>query len=123
MTYILKNSSIAEYKKHLALEEKSKSTIEKYMRDIQNFYAYLSEDKNIDKEKVIHFKESLLENRAVSTANSAIAALNGLFSFLGWDELKVKPFKQQRRIFPILSYAVFKARDLRIDHAPEQRYC
>ena len=54
MTYILKNSSIAEYKKHLALEEKSKSTIEKYMRDIQNFYAYLSEDKNIDKEKVIH---------------------------------------------------------------------
>lgn len=99
MTYILKNSSIAEYKKHLALEEKSKSTIEKYMRDIQNFYAYLSEDKNIDKEKVIHFKESLLENRAVSTANSAIAALNGLFSFLGWMSLKLSLLSSSAAFF------------------------
>ena len=121
MTYILKNSSIAEYKKHLALEEKSKSTIEKYMRDIQNFYAYLSEDKNIDKEKVIHFKESLLENRAVSTANSAIAALNGLFSFLGGDELKVKPFKQQRRIFRDREKELNKAEYLRLLNAAKQR--
>lgn len=35
-------------------EERSKATIEKYMRDIHHFYEYLPENKTITKEIVLH---------------------------------------------------------------------
>ena len=36
---------------------------------------------------------------AVSTVNGKLAALNGLFSFLGWRECRVKPLRRQRELF------------------------
>ena len=121
MLYKIEILNLIEYKKHLILAEKSQSTIEKYMREIQRFYHALPPNKQIDKETVIHFKESLIENYAVSTANSIIAALNGLFAFMGWHELKVKPFKVQRRIFRDKNKELNKAEYLRLLNAAKRK--
>lgn len=99
MKRILTHELIEDYKKHLRLEEKSPGTVEKYMRDIYHFLNFLPKDKIVDKETVVRYKEELPKCYAVNTANSMLAAVNSLFSFLEWYECRVKAFRQQRRIF------------------------
>lgn len=103
MEHILTWEMMREYEKHLRLAEKSSSTIQKYLHDIWRFYEHLPRGKVFTKERVIAYKESLAEQYAISTANAILVALNGLFSFLGWRDCRVKPFKQQRCIFGIRS--------------------
>ena len=46
------------------------------------------------------WKAHLVQQRqAPSTINTALAALNGLFRFLGWEDCRAKFLKVQRRIF------------------------
>lgn len=99
MGYTITVRMIAQYEKQLVAAEKSHATIEKYLRDIKAFYVFLPKSGRVEKETVIAYKQRLEERRAVSTANAAIAALNGFFAFFQFDALKVKPLKQQRRIF------------------------
>ena len=64
-------------------EEKSENTIEKYLRDVRAFAAYLNSSE-ITKEAVIAYKNKLLsENYAVRSINSMLASINNLFVFLG----------------------------------------
>ena len=37
----IENKQIREFEKHLQMEEKSKATIEKYLRDIKAFFEYV----------------------------------------------------------------------------------
>ena len=99
MEHILKWEMVREYERHLRLAERSSGTIQKYLHDIRRFYQYLPRGKVLTKESVIAYKEELAAQYAVSTANAILVALNGLFSFLGWFDCRVKPFKQQRCIF------------------------
>ena len=99
MEHILTWEMVREYERHLRLAERSSGTIQKYLHDIRRFYQQLSRGKAVTKEMVIQYKENLAEQYAISTANAILVALNGLFSFLGWFDCRVKPFKQQRCIF------------------------
>lgn len=90
---------IEDYAKVLCMEEKSRLTIEKYIRDLKHFYYFLSENKRVDKECVISYKEYLREKYRVSSANSMLAALNGFFDYLGWEDCRVKQFKIQKVLF------------------------
>ena len=76
-------------------EERSQGTIETYRREIRAFAATLPENRVVTKEVVVAWKETLAKRYAVSTVNRKLAALNGLFSFLGWRECRVKPLRQQ----------------------------
>ncbi len=114
MMRIITPETLKKYELHLRMEEKSKGTIEKYMRDIRRFALFMPLNKEIDKEMVIEYKEYLAEQYAISTANSMIAAINGLFIHMGWYELKVKPFKQQRKIFRDKERELTKAEYLRL---------
>ena len=89
---------VAEYKEYLILEERCGATIEKYIRDVTAFAAYLQNEK-ITKEHVITYKKYLQERYAVRSVNSMLASINGLFSFLGWHDLKVKSLKMQHQVF------------------------
>ena len=44
-------------------------------------------------------EQLLTEHRAPPRINTALAALNGLFRFLGWEDCRAKFLKIQRRIF------------------------
>lgn len=89
-------------------EERSKATIEKYMRDIHHFYEYLPENKTITKEIVIAFKQSLLETYKATSANSMLTAVNSLLAYMGLSECKVKLQKIQKRIFQNDKYNLTK---------------
>ena len=90
--------AIAEFKEHLILEERSKTTVEKYIRDVKAFAAY-AQNGGITKETVIAYKKHLQETYAVRSVNSMLASLNSLFAFLGWHDLRVKSLKLQQQVF------------------------
>lgn len=89
---------ILNFENHLSEQEKSPTTIEKYIRDVRAFSAF-AERKTIAKETVILYKKYLQENYAVRSVNSMLASVNSLFSFLGWHDLKVKSLKLQQQVF------------------------
>lgn len=99
MERTLTQNKISNFYKWLQSEEKSENTIEKYIRDVTAFMAYLG-GSSITKEMVITYKSKLIdENYAVRSINSMLASLNSLFAFLGWVDLKVKSIKLQRQIY------------------------
>lgn len=91
-------SKLQKFALYLKEEEKSAATMEKYVRDVRFFSAFIGQEK-IDKEKVLAYKRKLGENYAVASANSMIAALNSFFRFCGWHDLCVKQFKIQRQMY------------------------
>lgn len=90
---------IALFFKHLRREEKSANTIEKYLRDIRAFAAYQKSAK-VSKETVIVYKNDLIsQGYATRSINSMLASLNSLFSFLGWNDCRVKSMKIQQQVY------------------------
>ncbi len=95
---ILTADIIENFRKNLELQEKSTSTIEKYIRDVKAFSVY-AENAAITKEKVIAYKKYLRNNYAVRSVNSMLASINSLFNSLEWHDLKVKSLKLQQQVF------------------------
>ena len=90
---------IAAFEEYLRTEEREQTTIEKYLRNIRVFAAWLGEAP-VTKTVVIAWKEHLLsEQYAPATVNAVIASLNAFFKFAGWEECRVKALRLQRRIF------------------------
>ena len=90
---------LAAYAAHLRAEERSPGTVGKYLRDVSAFACWLG-SAPVTKELAAAWKEHLLsQGYAPVTINSMLAAINGLFHFLGWDECRVKFLKVQRRLF------------------------
>ena len=112
---------ICQFKEHLALEERSKNTIEKYIRDINTFSEYVA-GAEITKETVIAYKKHLQENYAVRSVNSMLASMNCMFSFLGWHDLKVKSIKLQQQIYCPEGKELTKAEYTRLCKAAEKKH-
>lgn len=90
---------VESYSKLLILEEKSKLTIEKYLRDIKSFKMFINEEE-VTKESVIEYKRKLIsDNYALRSINSMLASINSFFDFTGWIDCKVKSIKIQQEIF------------------------
>ncbi len=118
---ILTSETIKHFKKHLHEEEKCENTIQKYLRDVRTFAAFLSGEQTT-KETIIAYKDKLLsENYAVRSINSMLASLNSLFAFLGWEECKVKSIKFQRQIYCPEEKELTKAEYVRLVHAAKQK--
>lgn len=98
MERTLSDSLAAAFEAHLLEEEKSRATIEKYMRDIRCFAAYIREG-TVDRAAVLAYKAALLRRYAVSSANSMLAALNAFFCFAGWDDLRIRLLRVQRQAY------------------------
>ena len=112
---------IAEFKKHLILEERSKITVEKYIRDVKAFAKY-TQKSAITKEIVIAYKKHLQENYAVRSVNSMLASINSLFSFLGWHDLRVKSLKLQQQVFCPEEKELTKAEYTRLCRTAERKH-
>ena len=89
---------IEEFKKFLISEEKSKATIEKYIRDIRTFSEWLC-GMNVDKSVVLEYKAYLVENYKPASVNSVLSSLNSFFVYSEWYDCKVKALKIQKQIF------------------------
>lgn len=91
--------NITVFKQYLCYEEKSAATKEKYLRSVRAFHSW-SGGLPITKETVTAWKCSLVEQKyAPSTINAMLAALNCLFTFMGWTEYCTKYLKVQHQMF------------------------
>lgn len=92
--------TIEGYLQKLAEDERSAATIDKYRRDLLRFRDFLHGSKHLDKNAVLRWKESLIEaGYASSSINVMLAPVNGMLSFAGRPELRVKFLKRQRSAF------------------------
>ena len=89
---------IVKFREYLLFEEKSKATVEKYIRDVTAFMGWVAE-RNVQKSIVLEYKKELVEKYAPRSVNSVISSLNAFFGYMGWQECKVKALKIQRQIF------------------------
>ena len=91
--------AVSDFKEFLKNEEREEATIEKYVREVRTFEKWLC-GRKLEKEAVIEWKEYLQkEGYAPVTVNAKISALNSFFSFMGWEELRVKFLRVQRQMF------------------------
>lgn len=118
---ILTEEMAKAFGKYLRREEKSENTVKKYLRDVRAFAAYLN-GAEVTKETVITFKSKLLgESYSVRSINSMLASLNGLFSFLGWEDCRVKSVKLQRQIYCPEEKELTKAEYMRLVDTAKQK--
>mgnify|MGYP002793691807 CR=1 FL=1 len=121
MNRILTEDLIKAYQRKLEDEEKAKLTVQKYIRDIQKFYRFLPDKKNITRERILSYKQYLKENYCVSSANSMLVALNLFLEYGGWGELRVRQFKIQRQFFCREDRFLSKSEYKRIVSAAEKK--
>ena len=97
--YNVTDEEIRGFCQHLRSEEREPETIEKYRRDVRAFATWL-QGREASKERVVEWKEHLRRSGyAPVTINSMLTAVNRFFRFLGWDELRVRSLRIQRRVF------------------------
>ena len=90
---------LAAYRKELESAERAAGTVEKYLRDLRQFAAWLG-GRGVSKELAAEWREHLLsEAYAPVTVNAMLSALNGFFRFQDWEDCRVKFLRIQRQIF------------------------
>ena len=95
----LTEERLAAYGERLRAEGRSPGTIENYLRHARAFAAWL-DGRAVDRELAAAWREQLAaRGYAPVTVNAMLAAVNGLFRFLGREECRVKFLKIQRRLF------------------------
>ena len=118
---ILNGQQIEKFQEYLREEEKSQVTIKKYLRDVRFFMVYAGE-KEITKELVISYKESLLEKGyAARSINSMLASLNSFLEFLSWTECKVKNIRTQKMVYCSEEKELTKEEYLRLLKAAKEK--
>ena len=96
---ILTSGQLISFKHQLRSEEREQSTIEKYIREVRLFQAWLA-GRVVTAEIVASWKGYLrTEGYKSDTINSKLSALNKFFKFMGWQELRIKYLKIQRKLF------------------------
>ena len=90
---------LAAFRRWLLEEEREPATIEKYLREVRAFAAWL-EGAPVTKEGATAWKARLTASGfQPGTVNGKLSALNKFFAFLGWPDCRVKYLKIQRRVF------------------------
>lgn len=116
-----RSSDIDAYCRTLRSRERSEATVEKYARALRAFALWLPAGKNVDKEVAMAYKSRLAAGYSPASVNAALAALNGFFSHMGWDDCRLKPLRIQRRVFSSGDRELSKGEYERLVAAAERR--
>ena len=92
------SEKIKEFESYLKENERTKNTIEKYIRDITAFAEWMK-GTEMTKELVLEYKAYISQKYAVASVNSMLSSLNSFFDFAELPQYKVKTIKMQRTIF------------------------
>lgn len=85
--------------KFLQEDERSAATVEKYLREVRLFAAFL-DGREVSKATVAQWKATLMrENYNPTTVNGKLSAIDRFLSFMGWEDCRVKRLRLQRRLF------------------------
>ena len=94
----LQETMIPPYETALREAEKSAATMEKYLHHVRQFVAH-DAGRKIDKALMLEYKTRLEKLYAPSSANAALAAVNGFLRFWGFESCCVRPFKVQKAVY------------------------
>ena len=90
---------ISAFASHLRALERSPATIACYLRHVRAFARWL-DGRAVDRIAVQDWKTHLTDSGAAPSAvNSKLAALHSFFAFQGWQALRVRYLRVQRRLF------------------------
>lgn len=92
------NGGLNQFRQYLREQEKSRNTIEKYVRDVRNFLNF-AEGRAPERELVLQYKEYLKQKYQPSSVNSMLIALNCYLRHIGKGESCVRTCRLQRKIF------------------------
>lgn len=87
---------LENYKQYLLTNEKALATVNKYCRDVSDFYEFI-EHAPITKELIIKYKDHLMHHSEykISTINSKLVALNTYLKYKKLDQYCVKTLRIQ----------------------------
>ena len=111
---------VKQYIKYLEQEEKSEATRRQYKRDILHFLSF-AKGQELTRELALRYKEELQSKHRAGSVNVKLAALNGFFSYLGREDLRVKRLRIQKRPFLPREKELSKAEYLRLLEAARQK--
>ena len=120
MDHYIKKEMLLQFKEKMIQDEKGSMTIQKYLRDVKAFCNFIGEERKVNKEIVVQYKNSLLQNYAPASINSMLAALNRFFKEMGWYDCTVKALKIQRVAFRDQEKELSKKEYLRLVGAAEK---
>lgn len=100
---------IVSFGQFLREDERSAATVEKYLREVRMFAAFLDSGE-VTKAAVAQWKANLLaENYNPTTVNGKLSAIDRFLAFMGWEDCRVKHLRLQRRLFRESSRELTKA--------------
>jgi site-specific recombinase XerD len=105
---------------YLRTDEKSGATVEKYLRDLRVFVAFAN-GRTVNKDLAVAYKGYLTQTRAVTSANSMIAALNAFFHFAGWQDCCIRQYKVQKAAYCPEEKELTKEEYIRLVHTANQK--
>ncbi len=114
MKHEISENLIEIFRMKLLEDEKSKATIDKYMKDVRMFFRTAERNGGVDKELVMAYKEFISGRYAPTSANSMLAALNCFFKKMGWYDCTVKLIKIQKDSFRAQEREMSKAEYYRL---------
>ena len=113
--------TLEEYMEHLRGQERSRATIAKYRHDVGMFLNWQGGEAAVTKERVIAYKQWLVQRYAPASVNSMLAALNGFLQFSGLEGCRVKALKIQRPLFRPTERELSRAEYLRLLDAAKEK--
>ena len=119
--YAMTPEQIESYAKTLRLEKRCEATVQKYVGAVTAFFDFLPEGKTVTKELALAWKAEISAKNAASTVNVMLSAVNRFFSFMSWDNLRVRRLKTQRRIYRDRDRELTKAEYARLLDAARRR--
>lgn len=95
---IITQADIRAFEQELYLNEKSRATVNKYVRAVEKLSEYMKGDK-ITKSRMLEYREQLQTQNKAQTVNGALSGINAFFRFMGWQDCRVKFLKIQHQAF------------------------
>lgn len=118
---ILTENQVQAFQTKLYQEEKSRATVEKYLRDVRAFLIFIGAAP-MSKERMMDYKRLLVEQGyRAGSINSMLASLNSLLDMLGWQDCKVKSIRTQKPVYCAEEKELTKAEYLRLLEAAKDQ--
>ena len=111
---------IQRYAGHLCDQERSAATIQKYVHDLTALSTFL-DGRPMTKGLLLEWKEGLIGRYAPASVNAMLAAVNRFLTFLGRNDLRLRPLKIQRALFLSADKELTRAEYIRLVRAAQSR--
>lgn len=113
--------TLQNFSLRLQRDGRSPGTIEKYLRDVRAFAAWL-DGRTLNRENTAGWRDHLLRSGyAPVTINSMLSAVNRFLKFSGWEDCRIRFLRVQRKAFREQDRELCKAEYQRLLDAAQSR--